>query len=206
MGDLLDERRPRLRDRVDLVAGAIDAHLHPIEPPRWPAVLAGAGGIVWTSVAANVAGGPVPPDWPGYLLDTLPVLTVAVPVLGLAAVGASMRLGDVDPRGLGLGRLLTLAGSSVWTVLLGYALSAGWSGPALAIAATVMAAGLFVVGLVLLRGGDWPVSGLLMLAGLCLVIPGVWAGVGYGVAWTAAAAAQILAPAPAAPPSMRRPS
>jgi hypothetical protein len=199
---LLDERTPGLRDRLDLLVGALDAHLHPLEPPRWPAILAGAGGVVWTSVAANTAGRIAPPDWPGYLLETLPLLTVAVPVLALAAMGASMRLGAADPRGLGLGRLLLLAGSAVWTLLLVRAMTEAWSGPELAIAATATAAGLILIAGILLRAGDWPVSGILMLAGLSLVIPGVWASVAYGVAWTAAAVAQIRAPAPAAPPSM----
>jgi hypothetical protein len=203
---ILDERPPTLGARIDLLAGAFDAHLHPLEPPRWPAVAAGAGGVVWTSVAAFAAGQPVPPDWPGYLLDTLPLQTAAVPVLAIAAIGASMRLGPADPRGLGIGRLLVIAGSAIWVVLLIRAMTDGWSGPELALAATAMAAGCILLGQVLLRGGDWPVSGLLMLAGLCLLIPGVWAGVAYGVTWTAAAAAQIRAPAPAAPPSMPRSS
>lgn len=201
---VLDDRPPTWRDRLDLLRGALDAHLHPLEPPRWPVVLAGAGGIVWTSVAANAAGRPAPPDWPGYLLETLPLLVGAVPVLALAALGASMRLGDADPRGLGVGRSLVIAGSALWTLLLVRALAEGWSGPELAIAATVTAAGLVLLGGVLLRRGDWPVSGILMLAGLSLVIPGVWANVAYGVAWTAAAVAQLRAPAPAAPPSMPR--
>ena len=103
---LLEDRPPTARDRVDLVRGAIDAHLHPIEPLRWPATAAAIAGVVWTAGAAYALGQPSPPDWPGYLIETLPLFAATVPLVWLAALGASTRLGTADPRGLGAARLL----------------------------------------------------------------------------------------------------
>ena len=202
---LLDDRPPGVRDRLDMVTGALDAHLHPSEPQRWPVLAAAAGGIAWTSLSAFAAGQPSPPDWPGYLVETLPLVAVAVPVLALAALGASMRLGDRDPRGLGTARSIALGGSLAWTALLVRALAEGWSGPELGIAASVTALGFVLIGLVLQRAGDWPVSGLLVAAGGCLLVPWVWAGVLYGAAWVASATIQLRDPRPV-PPTMAWPS
>jgi hypothetical protein len=201
---LLDERPPTRRAQLDLVRGALDAHLHPLEPQRWPAVAAGIGGVAWTLAAGYVVGQPAPPDWPGYLLETLPLFAAAVPLLAIAVLGASMRLGTADPPGLTPGRMLALGGSVAWEVLLLLGILTAWSGPGIAIAATIAALGTIVTGVVLLRGGDWPVSGLLVVAGGCALIPATWAGLAYGMAWTALGVAQLRSPGPLSPPTIAR--
>ena len=199
---LLEDRPPTARDRVDLVRGAIDAHLHPIEPLRWPATAAAIAGVVWTAGAAYALGQPSPPDWPGYLIETLPLFAATVPLVWLAALGASTRLGTADPRGLGAARVLLVLGSLAWELLLIRGIVTAWSGPELAIAASILAAGMILLGLVLLRGGDWPVSGLLVMAGGCLLVPATWSGVAFGLVVTAIGVAQLRMPGPVTPPTM----
>ena len=147
-------------------------------------------------------GQPAPPDWPGYLIETLPLYLVTVPLVWLAVLGASMRLGTADPRGLGTGRVLVLVGSVAWALLLVRAVLGAWSGPEPAVAASVVAAGTIVLGVVLMHGGDWPVSGLLVLAGGCLLLPAVWSGVAFGLVWAALGVVQLRMPGPIRPPTM----
>lgn len=198
---LFEDRPPDLRDRVNLLGGAIDAHLHPLTPPLWPVPAAAAGGIAWTFAGAVATGQPAPPDWPGYLQETLPVLVAAVPLLALAVLGASTRLGVRDPATIRLGRVVTIGASLAWTALLVGATANLVAGPPLAIAATATGAGTLLVGVSLVAAGDWRPGLALLVAALCLVVPVTWAQVGYGAAWTAAAVAQLRDPRPADPPA-----
>jgi hypothetical protein len=200
---LFEARPPGLRDRADLLRGALDAHLHPWRAPSWPVVAAGAGGIAWTFAGAIALGQPAPPDWPGYLQETLPLFLGAVPLLGLAALGASTRLGDRDPVAARLGRPVVVAASLAWAVLLAIAMANLGAGAPLAVAATAMAGGTLMLGVALLAAGDWRAGVALLVAALCLVVPTIWAPVAYGAAWTAAAVAQLRDPRPAdVPPSL----
>ena len=62
MSTLLDESSTDLRDRFDLVAGALDAHLHPIGAPAWPIAAAAIAGLAWTFAGGVAQGQPAPPD------------------------------------------------------------------------------------------------------------------------------------------------
>jgi hypothetical protein len=197
---LLDARPPGLRDRLDLLAGALDAHLHPMAAASWPVVAAASGGIAWTFAGAIALGQPAPPDWPGYLAETLPVFVGAVPLLGLAAIGVSTRLGDRDPAAARLGRPIVVGASLAWAGLLAIATANLGAGAPLAIAATGVAAGLLLLGVALLAAGDGRPGLALLAAALCLVIPAPWAPVAYGAAWTTAAVAQLRDPRPSDPP------
>jgi hypothetical protein len=198
---LLADRPPGVRNRVDLLGGAIDAHLHPWWVPAWPVVAAATGGIAWTFAGAIALGQPAPPDWPGYLAETLPVFLAAVPLLMLAALGASTRLGNRDPRAVRLGRPVVVLGSVAWTVLLAIATANLGGGAPLAIAATAVAAGTLLLAIGLLGAGDWAPAIALLAASLCLLVPATWAPVAYGAAWTAAAVAQLLDPRPTGGPA-----
>ncbi len=200
---LLDERPPGARARLNLVGGALDAHLHPWWVPSWPIVAAGIGGIAWTFAGAIALGQPVPPDWPGYLAETLPLFLVTVPLLALAALGASTRLGDRDPAAVRLGRPVVVAASVAWTVLLAIATANLGGGAPLALAATGVAAGTLLLAVALLGAGDWRPGGALLLAALALVVPATWSPVAYGAAWVAVAVAELLDPRPAGGPAAR---
>ena len=193
---LLDEHPPSWRDRLDLLAGALDAHLHPLAAPTWPVLAAAIGGIAWTFAGAVALGQPAPPDWPGYLEETLAIFLGAVPLLALATLGASTRLGDRDPAIARVGRALVVLASVVWAVLLAIAIARLGGDFTLAIAATATAGGILLIGLALLGAGDAWIGAALLLAALCLVIPATWAQVAFGVAWTVVAVGLLLDPRP----------
>ena len=196
MEALLADEPPGVRARLDLVRGALDAHLHPWWVPAWPVAAAAMGGVAWTFAGAVALGQPVPPDWPGYLVETLPVFLAAAPLLLLATLGASTRLGPRDPWAVRLGRPLATIGWLAWIVLLAGAVSGGGAGPALAVAATLVAAGTLLVGIALLGAGDWATGGALLVAALVLVIPVPWSAAAFGAGWVLAAIAQFLDPRP----------
>jgi hypothetical protein len=193
---LLADEPPRPRARMSLVVGALDAHLHPWWVPAWPIAAAAAGGIAWTVAGAVALGQPVPPDWPGYLQETLPLLLVAAPLLLLATLGASTRLGPWDPAAVRAGRPVAAVGWVLWVVLLVGAVADLVAGAPLAFAASVAAAGILLVGVALLSAGDWGPGGALLAAALVLVVPAPWSAAAFGVAWTIAAIAQLLDPRP----------
>jgi hypothetical protein len=196
MDALLADDPPGLRARLDLVRGALDAHLHPWWVPAWPVIAAAIGGVAWTFAGAVALGQPVPPDWPGYLMETLPVFLAAAPLLLLATLGASTRLGPRDPASVRIGRPLATIGWVAWVALLACAVSGSGGGPALAVAATIAAAGTLLVGIALLATGDWPPGAALLAAALVLVVPAPWSAAAFGAAWVAAAVAQLLDPRP----------
>jgi hypothetical protein len=201
MAALLEAHPPGLRDRLDLLTGALDAHLHPLAPALWPVVAAATGGIAWTFAGAIAVGQPAPPDWPGYLEETLPVFLGAVPLLALAALGVSTRLGTRDPAAVRFGRPIVVAASVAWAALL--AATTLGAGAPLALAATGVAVGIFLLAVALLAAGDWPPATALLVAALALLIPETWAPVAYGASWTAVAVAEIRDPRPTARPPVR---
>ena len=196
MDALLADEPPGMRARLDLAVGALDAHLHPWWVPAWPVAAAAAGGVAWTFAGAVALGQPVPPDWPGYLQETLPVFLAASPLLLLATLGASTRLGPWDPVAVRAGRPIAVVGWVAWMVLLVAAVANLGAGAPLAFAATASAAGILLVGIALLGAGDWGAGGALLVAALVLVIPAPWSAAAFGVAWTAAAIAELRDPRP----------
>jgi len=198
---VLEARPPGLRDRLNLLGGALDAHLHPWSPPAWPAAAAAIGGIAWTFAGAIALGQPVPPDWPGYLQETLPLFLAAVPLLMLAALGASTRLGSRDPVAARIGRPVVVGASVAWAVLLTVAAANLGGGAILAVAATGVAAGTLLLGIALLAADDRGPGIALLAASLALLVPVAWAPVAYGAAWTAAAVTQLRDPRPSGGPT-----
>jgi hypothetical protein len=70
---VLEGRPIDLRTRVDLVRGALDAHVHPTTAPSIPVVAAIVAGAAWIVAGLAAATQPLPPDWPGFLVETLTV-------------------------------------------------------------------------------------------------------------------------------------
>ncbi len=181
---LLEARAMTWRDRLDLVRGALDAWIHPPTPSRVPVVAALVGGGLWTVVAAGVVLGPTPPDWPGYLLEVVPVATVAVAFLAVAVLGCALRSGD-GAVGFRLTTAITIAGYVAWFAML-TATAAGWAdGPALAAAQALAIAGTTLIGAGLVRARDTTIGGLVTASGLAMLVPWSAGWLVFGAAWTA---------------------
>jgi hypothetical protein len=189
---VLEARPPGLRERLDLVRGALDAHLHPDRPSWLPAYVSLAGGALWTSGALVVLAQPTPPDWPGYVVDMLPNALAGATVLLFAIVGVWLRLGDAASPFARVALQVAVAGHLAWLVAIGAALLAVDYGSTTAIAGTAAAIGTSLVGLALSRAGDWPIAGLLVAVPVALLVP--WAGpawVAFGLGWTAVGLVQL---------------
>ena len=185
MEALLEARPPNLRERVDLIRGALDAWLHPAVPSRVPALAALIGGGLWTAIAAGVLTQPTQADWPGYIIEVLVPAAVAAAFLMIATAGCALRAGDAGGRFLSFGVLVAIAGHIVWIATLVGTAAARVDGASLAAAQTVAMIGTALVALVLVRASDLLVGSLMLLGSTALLIPSTLAWVVLGVAWNA---------------------
>lgn len=190
--DLLEAGNLGLRERVDLLRGALDAHLHPERPSRLPVVAAVTAGALATAHATAIAVQPVPTDWPGYLEDALPLIAGAVAALLPALIGLWLRLGDDDGRLGRAGISIALGGHGLWlAALVGAALRIDY-GPLTAVAATVAMAGTAALGVALVGRSRVALGGLLAAAGLAGVAPPALGWPLFAAAWTGVAAMLAL--------------
>ncbi len=198
---VLGSRRATRADRIDIVRGALDAHLHPDRPSIVPGIAALIGGGLWILGAGPILALPAPPDWPGYLIDTLPLALLAVLALTVAIVGAWLRLdGRAAPaeRRLGaVGVSVAMIGHVAWIALLLGALGGVVYGAPVAVASTLAGVGTVLIGVALARVGDWPIAGLLVLAPVLLVIPpsivpSPVAWIAFGGAWLLVGLVQVV--------------
>lgn len=185
MAVLIEARPLHLRDRADLVRGALDSWLHPPTRSRVPVIAALIGGGLWTVAAAAVVFQPVPPQWPGYLVEILGLALVAAGFLLLATLGCSLRLGDGAGRAMAVAVALTIAGYVAWIIALGATAAGSLDGPTLAAAQTVAMLGTTLVGAVLVRAGDVAVGLLVMLGPIAMLIPWTVTWLVLGASWTA---------------------
>lgn len=175
------------RARLDLLRGAIDAHIHPRVPPRAPVLAAVAAGVAWIVAGVAALTMSLPPDWPGYLLETLPIGLIGA-VSGLLVVSAvGRRSGLAGPRGTGPAVVLVFFGHIALIVALLVALLGGPYGAITGAAQSIAAVGLVLVGLVRARAGDRPVADVVMIAGVAMLIPSPAAWPVAGAAWIALA-------------------
>lgn len=185
MEALLEARPVSWRGRLDLVRGAIDAWIHPPTRSRTPAVAALVGGGLWTVVAAGVLFGPTPPDWPGYLLEVVPVAVVAVAVLSVAVLGCALRSGDAGGGVFRLTTAIAVTGYGSWVVAL-VATAAGLvDQPGLAAAQTLAIVGTTLIGAALVMSGDETIGGLITASGIAMLVPWSPGWLVFGAAWTA---------------------
>jgi hypothetical protein len=181
------------RGRIDLVRGAIDARIH--EPSRVPAVAAIVCGGLWTFIGAGIAAQPVPPDWPGYLLETLPIAAVAVVSGAVAIVGCWARRSDAAGRRGAIAIAVAIACQVIWAAVLVAAFMGAADGAVTAAGQVIGVVGVILVGLTLLATGDLVIGGLLVLAPTLLLFGLPFAPLGYGFAWTLAGFVLLTAPA-----------
>ncbi len=182
MLEVLRQRRLGWRGRLDLARGAIDAHLH--APTRLPAAAAIVTGGLWTVAGAGVLAQPSPPDWPGYLLETLPLAMVAVATGGLATIGCWARHSDGAGRPGSLAIGLAIVGHAAWAVALAAAWFGAGYGAVTAAGQDLGALGVLLVGLILLRSRDEALGAPLVLAPALMLFGWPVAWLGFGLAWT----------------------
>jgi hypothetical protein len=182
---VLDARPLRARDWLDLLRGALDAWLHPAVPSRITAVAALLGGGIWTIAAAAVVLQPVPPDWPGYLAEVVPLALVASGFLLVATLGCALRVGDVGGRAMGVAAGLVIAGYLAWIAALAGTAVGVTDSPSLAAAQTLAMIGTAIVGTILVRTGDTAIGLLLVAAPVVMLIPWTVTWLAFGAAWTA---------------------
>jgi hypothetical protein len=197
---ILEEAPVGRRQRLDLVRGALDAWLHPERPSALPGVLAVLGGLLLAVVALDIVRQPTPPDWPGYLQDTLLVAFVAVALLTGAVVGAWLRSGEGSGR-LGVVAVdVAIAGHVAWAIALLLAVAGVDYGPTTALAQDLAAVGTVLVGLSGLRQGRGLLGVLLVVVGGGLLVPSAWAWLASGLAWIVVGVIVLReAPRPARP-------
>ena len=189
---LLEAGSLGIRDRIDLVRGALDAHLHPARPSPLPVVAALSASALVTAHAIVLAAQPVPLDWPGYLEEALPLVILAVVALLPAIVGLWLKLGDADGALGRLGLLVAVGGHLAWLVaLLAAALRVEY-GPLTAVAATVAMAGTAALGIALAGHARVALGVLLSSAALAGVAPPALGWPLFAAAWTGVAATLVV--------------
>jgi hypothetical protein len=182
---VLEARAIGTSDRIDLVRGALDAHLHPPRLSPIPPLASVSAGALWTSAAVVLALQPVQPDWPGYLIDLLPLMLVGTACLVVAVIGVWLRLGDRVGRFDRLAIAVAIGGHVAWAVALTAAMVRLDYGPATAAASTVAAGGEILLAFALVRAGQGALGGLLAAAAVALLIPAGWSWLVFGLAWSA---------------------
>jgi len=185
MRALLEARSPSLRDRIDLVRGAFDAHLRGLDPEAAGGVAAAliAGGA-WTIVGVASTGGPTPPDWPGYLDSTLPIALLGVVAVLVAVLRLTRLAWASNGLSLELAAVAVVVGHVAWASALTVAILGGPYGAVTAIAQSMAAISTVAMGLVLLRAGAHPVGEALVVAGGVLLVPTPAAWLAIGALWT----------------------
>ena len=198
---VLDQLELGPRARLDLLRGALDARLH--TGSRLPAVAALVSGAMWTVAGVTVVGQPVPPDWPGYLVDILPLTVVAVGAGLVGIVGCWARRSDGSGRLGALGALVAIAGHLGWALALAAAAAHAAEGPATVAFQAVALAGCLLVGLVLIRTDDLAIGAAIVLASAVMLFGWPIAWLVFGLAWTFVGVVLLVRPEPNAPSAPR---
>ncbi len=189
---ILERDRTGLRTALDLVRGALDAHLHPLKPSRLPTLSAVTASALAVAHAIALAVQPAPTDWPGYLSDALPLLIGSVLAMLPAIVGIWLKLGDADGAFGRLGLIVALLGHAAWLAALAAAATQLEYGSLTAAAATVAMTGSALLGVALVGRGRFALGGMLAAAGLAGIAPPALGWPAFAAAWTGVAALLVL--------------
>jgi hypothetical protein len=184
---VLDARRLDLRARLDLLRGAFDAHLRGPDPekaPRLGTAAALVAGGAWTIAGIASTGGPTPPDWPGYLVATLPVALTGVVAVGVASLGVARLAWTSSGSSVEVAVVGTVVGNLAWAIALVVAVLGGPYGAITALAQSMAAIAMAGLGLALLRADVHPIGEAVVVAGALLLIPTPAAWVVVGGLWT----------------------
>jgi hypothetical protein len=192
MGDLLEHRPPSRRDAVDLVRGALDAHLHPTHASLVPAIAALTAGAAWTVVALAVLAEPVPPDWPGMLASTLPLAVLAVGAGLVALLGWLLAVGPGPRSERRAASAVGVTGMVVLLLALVLAAIGGVYGALTGGALAVGGVGCIALGGILVSRGATVPGDLVIVAGAAWLLPPPWAWLLAAVAWSGLGLAMIV--------------
>jgi hypothetical protein len=153
------------------------------------ALIAGGG---WTIAGVASVGAPTPPDWPGYLVSTLPVALLGVAASLVAVLSVSRLAWSSNRPSLEVAVVGTVAGYLFWAAALIVAVIGGPYGAVTAIAQSLAAIATAGMGLVLLRAGVHPVGEILLVAGAVMLLPTPAGWVVAGALWTGLGLWQIV--------------
>jgi hypothetical protein len=176
-----------LRTRLDLLRGALDAHLHPGRPSPLPVVAALSASAFAVAHAIALSTEPVPTDWPGYLEPALPLISASVLAMIPAVIGLWLKLGDGDGALGRIGVILATVGYGAWLAALVAAAIRLAYGPLTAAAATVAMAGTAALGVALAGRSRVLLGTLLAAAALAGIAPPALGWFAFAAAWTAVA-------------------
>jgi hypothetical protein len=192
--DVLERERLGIRARLDLVRGAVDAHLHPLVPSRLPVLAAVTASALAVAHAIALAAQPVATDWPGYQEEALPLIIGSVAAGIPAIIGLWLRLGDGDGVLGRLGVVLALVGHAAWLTALVAAIVRIAYGPLTGAVAAVAMTGMALLGVALVGRGRLVLGVLVALVGLAGVAPPAWGWAALAAAWTGVAIILVLEP------------
>jgi hypothetical protein len=194
---VLEARPIDRRMRVDLIRGALDAHLHPRTPAQLPWVAAMIGGAAWIVCGLASALQPTAPDWPGFLLETIPIGVVGAFATAVVVVGIARRSGLEPPRGADGAQVMTLVAYGLWIAALLVAAIGGPYGAVTGACQSLAAIATVAVGLVRWSVRDHPVAEIVLVAGAAMLVPTPLAWAIAGGAWIALAISAVV---PSLPP------
>lgn len=163
---VLDARPNGFGDRLDLLRGALDAHLHPRTPSLVPGIASITAGALWILVASAVLAEPVPPDWPGYLSWTLPLGLFGAVATTMATIAVAVR----DPGTSARVAIPVTAGLLVWIAVLAVAVAGGPYGSVTGAAQAMAAVAVIAIGLDRVRRGDASIGQGVVLAGSAMLL------------------------------------
>jgi hypothetical protein len=184
---MLDSRPLTGRTRLDLLRGAFDAHVHPLTPLTPPVAAAFVCGVAWVAAGLASAVQPLMPDWPGFLLETLPLGGLAAVAALRTLIQTSRGSGLDAPPGSTAALVLAVVGYVVWIGALVTAALGGPYGAITGATGAVAGVGTVIVGLVRSRARDHPTAEGLLLAGGAMLVPSPVDWVVAGGAWVGVA-------------------
>jgi hypothetical protein len=190
--EVLEQDGSGFRTRLDLIRGAIDAHLHPAARSPIPVVAALSASAFAAAHAIGLASQPVPTEWPGYLEDALPLIIASVAFLIPALIGLWLRLGDADGALGRVGVLLAVVGHAAWLVALLAAAARFGYGPLTAAAASTAMVGTAALGVALVGRSEVVLGLVVATAALAGVAPPALGWPLFAAAWTLVAAILVV--------------
>ena len=127
----------------------------------------------------------MPPDWPGYLEEVVPIALVAVGCLLVAILGIAIRFADAAGRAPTAAVGIVILGYAGWLLALGLTALGTIGGATLGAAQAIAMVGTAAVGAVLWRHGEDRVGALVVIAAATMFVP--WTGIWliFGACWTA---------------------
>jgi hypothetical protein len=197
MRAILEARPLDRRMRADLIRGALDARLHPRTPPPVPWIASIVGGAAWIVCGLASALQPTAPDWPGFLLETIPVGVVGAIATAVVVTAVDRRSGLEPPRGTDVALVMTLAAYGAWIAALLVAAIGGPYGAITGACQALAAIATVAVGLVRWSARDHPIGEIVLIAGAAMLLPTPLAWAISGGAWIALALTAVV---PSLPP------